>query len=346
MRGLLSFLPWSRSARDWFVVDVGSSAVKIAEVTDGRDGREVLRAGCLPVPRGAVENGFVRRADVLGDAIREFAGPARGKPRQAVVSIPGRGVIIKRVQVPAQPVERLDRVIEFEAMDAIPEELDAVNLDHHVIGPSDDGKELEVLLVAARKTLVESYVALLDAAGLVPAVVDVDYFALRSGSGRFREQGADVLVHVGARSTTLHIPAGGPPGHTTDLPLGGEQFTESLAENLRVSRDEAEDLKRGGDPSPEVTGLLDSLCEPFAAQVRPRLQSAGRAGGRGPDRIVLSGGSALLPGLGPGLARVLDAEVRVYRPFFAGRGLPSPGAERPGPAFAVVAGLAARSPSE
>ena len=345
MRDLLSLIPWSRSARRWFAVDVGSSAVKIAEVTAGRNGPEVLRAGSLPVPRGAVDNGFVCRADVLGDAIREFAGPARGKPRQAVVSIPGRGVIIKRVQVPAQPVERLDSVIEFEAMEAIPEDLDAVNLDYHVLGSSADGSGLEVLLIAARKTLVESYVALLDAAGLVPAVVDVDYFALRSGSGGFREQGAEVLVHVGARSTTLHIPAGGPPGHTTDLPLGGEQFTESLAESLRVPRDEAEDLKRGGDPSPEVTGLLDSLCEPFAAQVSRGFNLLGGLGD-GPRRIVLSGGSALLPGLGPGLARVLDAEVRVYRPFFAGRGLPSPGAERPGPAFAVVAGLAARSPSE
>ena len=107
-----------------------------------------------------------------------------------------------------------------------------MNLDYHVLGAADGGAALEVLLVAAKRALVESYVALLDAAGLVPVVVDLDYFALPAGS---LGSTAHALVHVGARSTTLHIPTAGPPGLTTDLPAGGEGFTASLAESLRVS---------------------------------------------------------------------------------------------------------------
>ena len=342
MRGFAPRLPWSRRASSWFALDVGSSAVKIAEVGEGGG---VLRAGSLPVPPGAVENGFVRRPDVVGDAVRGFAGPARGRPRRAVVSVPGRGVIMKRLRIAPGPVEKLDEAIEFEAMDAIPEDLDAVNLDYHLLGASEDGG-LEVLLIAARKTLVEGYITLLDAAGLVPAVVDVDYFALRAGVVAPGEQSPDALVHVGARSTTLHVPAGEPPGLTNELPWGGEQSTESLAERLRVPRDEAEALKRG-DPPPEVAGLLESWCDRFAADVGRGLGLLGGLGdGTGPRRIVLSGGGALLPGLGPSLAQALDADVRVYRPPFAGEGLSSPEARRQGPAFSVVAGLAARSPSE
>ncbi len=345
MRGLASRLPWSRRARSWFALDVGSSAVKIAEVADGGG---VARVGSLAVSPGAVENGFVRRPDVVGDAVREFAGPARGRPRQAVVSVPGRGVIMKRLRVSAQPVEKLDRAIEFEAMEAIPEDLDAVNLDYHVLGASEDGG-LEVLLIAARKTLVEGYVMLVDAAGLVPAVVDVDYFALRSGAGASGEPAADALIHVGARSTILQVPAGDPPGRTHELPWGGEQATESLAERLRVPRDEAEALKRG-DPPPEVAGLLESWCVRFAADAGRGLSLLGGLGdGTGPRRIVLSGGGALLPGLGPSLAQSLDADVRVYRPSLVGEvpSAPSTPAARPqGPEFAVVAGLATRSPSE
>ena len=337
MRRLLRLLSPSRTTRPWFALDVGSSAVKIAEVADRRGDPEVLRAGSLPVPPGAVENGFVGRPDVVGDAVRDFTARPGKKPGRAVVSIPGRGAIIKRLKVPAHPLEKLDQVIEFEAMDAIPEDLDAVNLDYHVLGAADGGAALEVLLVAARRALVESYVALLDAAGLVPAVVDVDYFALRAGA---LGSTAHALVHVGARSTTLHIPTAGPPGLTTDLPAGGEGFTGSLAESLRVSRDEAEALKRGDAP-PELEGLLDSLCEGFAVEVsRGFSLLGGLEGGAGPRRIVLSGGGALLPGLSRCLARALDAEVRLYRPSFDA----APAAAAP--AFAVVAGLATRSPSE
>jgi len=343
MRGLFRFLSLCRPVRPWFALDVGSSAVKIAEVAERRGSPEVLRAGSLEVPPGAVENGSVRRPDAVADAVREFTGPAGKKPCRAVVSIPGRGVIIKRLKVPAHPLERLDQVIEFEAMDAIPEDLDAVNLDYHVLGTADGGGSLEVLLVAARRTLVESYVALLEAAGLVPAVVDVDYFALRAGS---LGSGEHALVHVGARSTTLHLPGAAAPGLTTELPAGGDRFTESLAESLRVSRDEAEVLKRGVPP-PEAAPLLETLCERFAGEAsRGFSLLGGFPEGTGPRRIMLSGGGALLPGLRAGLARTLEADVRVYSPSFAADGLLPPEAWGQGPAFAVVAGLAARSLSE
>ncbi len=332
--------PFGRT-RSWFAVDVGSSSVKIAEAVGARGGARVLRAAVLPTPAGAVENGLVRRVEALGSAIREFAGPARGKPHRAVASIPGRRVIIKRLRLSRRDTANLDPAVEFEAMDAIPEELDNVNLDYHVIGPSDDGDGLEVLLVAARKTLVANYVDLMEAAGLVAAVVDVDHFALRSGGAR---EGADVLVHVGACTTTVHVPAGDPPGYTTDLPLGGERFTESLAERLGVSRDEAEAVKCNG-PSPEAAGLLNVLCDEFAAKVERSLDLLGvRGEGTGPRRVSLSGGSALLPGLGPSLTRALKAEVRVCGPVFGG----DRGSEdiHAGPAFALVAGLLTRSPFE
>lgn len=328
----------------WFAVDVGSSSVKVAEAVDGRDGARVLRTAVLPAPAGAVENGFVRQTRILGDAIREFAGPARGRTRRAVASIPGRGVMLKRLRLPEQGMDGLDRVIEFEAMDAVPEDLDNVNLDYHVLGPSDDGNGLEILLVAARKDLVENYVELLETAGLVPAVVDVDHFALRSGSRGLPDRRADVLVHVGARSTTVHVPTDDLPGYTADLPVGGEQLTESLAGDLGVSRDEAEAVKCG-DRSPGVARLLASPCDRFAAEVARSLNLFGALGDRTePRRISLSGGGALLPGLGPSLARALDAEVRVCGPFF-GDSLPPEDAHT-GPAFAVVAGLVTRSPSE
>lgn len=342
MRARLSF---SRT-RHWFAIDVGSSSIKIAEVVDGRGGAQVSRVGVLPVPQGAVENGFVHQVHVLAEAIEAFTGPTRRRPRQSVISIPGRGVIIKHLRLAGHRVEELDQVIEFEAMDAIPEDLGNVNLDYHVLGPSDDGNGLEILLIAARKALVENYIQLLEVSGLVPGIVDVDYFALRSGWDRLPDHRADALIHVGARSTTIHVPGEGPPGYTTELPLGGEQFTDTLAEKLRVPRDEAETVKCAG-LSPEIAGVLDPMCERFASSVRRSLDLFGTlSDGAESRRISLSGGSAPLPGLAPSLAKALDAEVRVCGPFFEeSRALP-PMDVQAGPAFAVVAGLATRSPFE
>lgn len=333
-----------RRARTWFAVDVGSSSIKIAEVTEARGGPRVLRTGVLPVPAGAVENGFVRRTDALGHAIREFAGSSPGRPRRTVVSIPGRGVIIKRLHIRERDARKLDDVIDFEAMDVLPEDLDNVNIDYHVLGPSADGSGLEVLLVAGRKSLIENRVDLVEAAGLVPAIVEVDHFALGCGSRLSLDGPADALVHAGAGSTTVHVPAGDAPGYTRELPIGGEQLTESLATNLGVSRDQAEAVKLGV-PSAEAARLVDALCEEFAAEVVRGLALVGTlSAGTGLRRVSLSGGSALLPGLAPSLARALEAEVRVSGPFF-GPHLP-PDERQTGPAFAVVAGLVTRNPFE
>ena len=347
MRRIASFLRPLKRSRRWFAVDVGSSAVKIAEVADRGGGAEVLRFGALPVPPGAVENGVVRETGALARAIGTFATPGGGARPPVVVAVPGRGVIIKRLQLPGQTRETLDDVIEFEAMDAVPEDLGNVNLDYHVLGPSEDGSGLAVLLVAVRKTLVESYIQLLEAAGLAPAIVDVDHFAL----GRLcEEHSADgetpsAWIHVGARSTTIHVPVPHGPGYTTDLPVGGEQVTEGLAERLSVPRDEAETIKRGVSTAAAAGDLLDSSCDSLAAQIGRGLNLFGPLGdGTATRRIALSGGSAVLPALGRSLARALDAEIRVRGPFFPGATLTD--GEPAGPAFAVVAGLAARNPVE
>ena len=338
----MSSLSFLRRARTWFAMDVGSSSIKIAEVAEARGGPRVLRTGGLPVPAGVVENGFVHRTDVLGHAIREFTGPLPGKPRRAVVSIPGRGVIIKRLRIRERNSRKLDDAIEFEAMDALPEDLDNVNIDYHVLGPSEEGSGLEVLLVAGRKSLIENYVDLVETAGLVPAIVEVDHFALRAGGSVGVGGTADALVHVGASSTTIHVPGGDAPGYTRELPMGGEQFTRSLAAKLGVSRDEAEAVKPDV-PSAEVAGLVNALCEEFAAKVGRGLALVGTlSGATGPRLVSLSGGCAPLPGLAPSLARALEAEVRVSGPFF-GPHLP-PDEKHTGPAFAVVAGLVTRNP--
>ncbi len=342
MRRIASFLRALRRSRRWFAVDVGSSAIKIAEFTDSGGGAKVLRAAALPVPPGAVENGVVRESGVLARAIRTFVATDDGARPPVVAAIPGRGVIIKRLELPGQTREALDDVIEFEAMDAVPEDLGNVNLDYHVLGPSETGSGLAVLLVAARKTVIENHVQLLESAGLAPAIVDVDHFAL----GRLCQElpaGGETpsaWIHVGARATTIHVPVPDGPGYTTDLPVGGEQLTEDLAERLSVPRDEAETIKRGGTTA-AAGQPLDSLCDSLAAHIGRGLNLFEPLDHRtAPRRIALSGGSAVLPGLGPSLARALDAEVRVCS------GMALTGGEPAGPAFAVVAGLAARNPVE
>lgn len=345
MGRIASFLRSLKRPRHWFVVDVGSSSIKIAEVAGSGGEAGVLRAGVLPVPPGAVENGVVREAAILARAIREFAAPGDGIRPPVVAAIPGRGVIIKRLRLPGQSDDSLDDVIEFEAMDAVPEDLDNVNLDYHVLGPSEDGSGLDVLLVAARKALVENHTQLLESAGLTPVIVDVDHFAIgRVCAGLSGDETPSAWIHVGARSTTIHLPASEGPGYTTDLPVGGEQLTENLAEKLNVPRDEAEAIKRG-DPTAAVGDVLGSLCDSLAEQIGRGLNLFGPLGdGTAARRIALSGGSAVLPGLGPSLARALDAEVRVRGAFFPGMALTE--GEPAGPVFAVVAGLAARNPVE
>lgn len=275
---------------------------------------------------------------------------------RAITAVPGPAVIIKKLHLPVQPPSELEQSILFEAGTFIPESLENVSLDYTVTDVLESEKQLEVLLVAVKRDIIDSYTSTLLLAGLEPAVVDVDYFALENMfdlSHPPAESKLVALVNVGARYSCMNILRDGKSMFTGDVPVGGKEFNEALMRNLSVSYAEAEAIKLGAHAEhtvAQVEPILQPVKEFLSEEIHRALSFLWTAASdESISAIYLSGGAARVPGLSGLLTERLDVPVQLADPFanvtFA-RGIDRAALERDATSYAVAVGLGVRRPGD
>jgi type IV pilus assembly protein PilM len=353
----LSDLNPFRGQESYVAIDVGSNSIKMLEVSTATDQLELLNWGSIPTPAAAIQNNMVSEPDRVAEAVRALLEAKGVRAKKAITAVPGPAVMIKRVTLPAQSPQETENTIMFEAGNFIPEELDNVNLDYQVIGTKPDSKEMEVLLAAAKKDIVGSYAETLRGAGLLPVVVDVDYFALDNLYELNYEPVADqvvALVNIGARYSSINILKGGRSVFTGDVPVGGRDITEALTRDLGVPADEAERLKTGkgsnGFDAEQLNMALGPAVDALIEEIHYALSFFWTAAtDERIDMLYLSGGAAQTAELAQRLAERIEAPVEVTDPF--GRIALSPsldaaGLQRRASEFAVALGLSVRRPGD
>jgi type IV pilus assembly protein PilM len=209
-----------------------------------------------------------------------------------------------------------------------------------------------------RKENVESYTDVLARAGLEPAVMDVDYFAMESMyESNYEPQAPGEiigLIHIGARYTSINVLSSGVSTFTGDLPVGGEEFTDSLRRILQISGEAAETLKitgmLDGQEYAELEEVLRPTSESFAEDIRRTLSLYGAiASEEGIRTIYLSGGGAKLRGLSAVLEEKLGVPVKVadpFRGFKLDRNVDAEYLKESASQFGVGVGLAIRRPGD
>jgi type IV pilus assembly protein PilM len=364
LRGVLGFLrgplgfsggPSASDAR--LSVDIGSSAVKIVEAHAVNGSLRISKVGYAALPPTAVQNNMVQEPDRVTAAILGILDRLHPSTQSAVTVVPGPTVIVKKVVLPVQRDQDLESAVLVEASHLIPDSLDNVNLDFQVVDWLEDGRKAEVLVVAAKKEIINSYADVLRAAGLEAAVVDVDHFALENMFELNYEAPpgkAVALVNVGARYTSINILKDGRSTFTGDVPAGGSEFNDVLVRQLGVSFAEAELLKSGGrvrDLGPEqIEPLVGSVIDFLVEEIQRALSFFWTAATEEPlAAIYLSGGAAAISGLVPQLSQRLEAPVELVDPFH--RLTVDASVDRRliaqhGPALAVCVGLATRQPGD
>lgn len=345
------------AANDGYVaLDIGSSSIKMVEAAVDKNGYRVLNLGILPLPENAIQNNMVVDAKPVVDVIRRLVQENGVKSKQVISAVPGRAVIMKKVQMPRQEPAELEANIEFEAQNIIPDSLQNVNLDYQVVHEADDGNKMDVLLVAVKKEIINSYTDAIEAAGLLPSVMDVDYFALENmyeaNYGADAENGVVALIHIGAQYTSITLLHAGISIFTGDLSLGGAYFTDNLARQLGVAVESAEAFKTTGvlegKRELDFESTLRSTSEELADEVRRTVSLYGAVpseDGDGLRTIFLSGGGAKLAGLRAMLEERMGVSTRLSEPFRAfnvHRNIDRDYLLDAAPYFAVGAGLSIR----
>ena len=311
-------------------LDIGSSYVKLLELKQGRGGSwSLANFGMKQLPPEAIIDGALMNPSVIVDAIRELVATCKVRSKEAVTSVSGHSVIIKKINLPVMSPEELEESIQWEAEQYIPFDINDVNIDTQILtSGGDEAGQMEVLLVAAKKDMINDYVHIVQDAGLSPVVMDVDAFAVENMFGVNYESagssGTVVLVNIGASIININILRNGATAFTRDITLGGNQYTEEVQKRLNVSYDEAEALKVGGDligeaqsvVPEEVEAILQDVNESVATEIQRSLDFyAATSAEDALQRIYLSGGSARVPGLGRTIQAKTGVDVEVINPF-------------------------------
>lgn len=348
-------------ANDGYVaLDIGTSSIKMVEAAVEKGALRVLKLGIQPVVENAIQNNMVVDVNAVADAIRQVIQENGVKAKRVISAVPGRAVIMKKVQMPKQEKAELDANIEFEAQNVIPENLDNVNLDHQVLSSPQDGNKMEVLLVAVKKEIVTSYSDVIEAAGLEAAIIDVDYFALENmyeaNYADDAAKGVVGLIHIGAQNTSISLLQDGVSTFTGDLSIGGSYFTEALASQAGLTLEAAERLKLTGsaeeNPNLNLAALVQPTVEELAEEIRRTVSLYGAVpsdDGDGLKILFLSGGGAKLAGLRVLLEQRMGVPVRVsepFRSFSVGKNIDREYLLESAPSFAVAAGLSIRRPGD
>ncbi|MFQ5899101.1 MAG: type IV pilus assembly protein PilM [Candidatus Methylomirabilia bacterium] len=338
-----------------FGLDIGSTAVKVVQLAPSRQGYELEAFAVAPLPPEATSEGAIKDPPLVVEAIKEAVDKAGVTSRNAVISISGRELIVKKVQLPWVPAKELGDAISLEAEHHIPFAIDDVYLDYQIVG--ERGANMDVMLVAVKKSKVNEYVLLVDEAGLTPVVVDLDSFALENqfelNTDEPNEE-AVVLIDIGASVMKTNVVRGGSSLFARDVSFGGLNYTQAVAQRLGISMEAAEAAKQGQDVGVNWDDLIPALTA-VSRELSLEIQRtfdylASTTESERISRLVLSGGCAKLPGIDEFLSSSWGIPVEIARPFqniffdpnrFSGDELANLG-----PELAVAVGLGIRRPND
>lgn len=330
-------------------LDIGSSSVKVVELRPVGNDYEFVGFGYAPISYGAIEASEIKNASPVQDAIRQALAQGKIEGTEAVIGMSGGSVIAKRVTLPKMSEAELGESIRWEAEQHIPFDIEDVEIDFQVL--RQEGNQSEVMLVAVKKGKVQSYVDAVQAAGLNVALVDVDVFALETQHEYNYPGSSEVvaLVNIGHESSNTNILQSGVNVYARDIFVGGKQYAATVAQRFDVSPGDAEAMVRGkqGQVSwAEIEPVLDLVSQELGQEIQRTLDYFGTtAEHERIQRIYLSGGCALVPGLKDFLASQWGIEVALANPFARVKN-PSDVAEKLAPLAAVATGLAMRYPED
>jgi type IV pilus assembly protein PilM len=304
-------------------LDIGTSAVKAVEVEESKGTYSLKNFGVVPVPKEAIVNGALADREAVIASIAQLVKDLGIKTKSVVASISGHPVIIKKIAMPVATDEEVSESIQFEAEQYIPFDLDEVNLDFQVLGAHEDkADQMNVMLVAAKKAMINEYTTAIADAGLRMVILDIDVFALENMftiNYPAEESEYVALVDVGASVINMNILKGGTSAFTRDVFLGGNQITEDIQNQLSISFEEAEQLKKGEGGSEAQREGVDNIvatgCTSIATEIQRTIDFFTSTTYGEVSKVYVSGGGAKMEGLKSILEERVGMPAEIINPL-------------------------------
>ena len=337
-------------------LDIGSSSLKLVEISDSADGFVLNNIAQMKLPRGVIAAGLLQEPAVLSQKIKELYKSSGCRTKSVVTSLSGHTIIVKKATFPSADESELRDLLNDEGEKYLPfDDIKEVNFDFQILGPSDVMPgHMDVMLAAAKKDVVDAYVSAIEDAGLKPVIMDIDSFALETmyeANYDPEENDIVVLINIGASITNINAIKQGGSIFTRDFASGGNAVTESIQKKYVVDFDEAEMMKveaseNERDPNALTQEMIDH-AEPIVLEIERSVDYfRSTYSGEYIKKVLLSGGSARIPGILQTLMHRLNIETELINPLknirFSQKKFDATYLDSLGPMFALAVGLSLR----
>jgi len=334
-------------------LDIGSTSIRLVHLV--REGNAFALDAIASIPqttKGLASESLID-LQALSDSIKKLFDSANVRNKDVVLSIPESMVYTKIIQMPQLSDQELAAALKFEMEQYIPLPIDQVKTDWEVLSKNDatGRRTMDVMIVAAPIGLLQKYEKVMEMSGLTPDVIETEIVsAHRSLLPLVNSPDANMIVHIGATTTSLAVVKAGKIKMIFSIGLGGFAMTRSISVDLGIDMDQAENYKKAyGLSESAFEGKIGRALSPVLTSIAGDIKKAillyrEKNDNENINQLVLSGGSALLPGMDVYLTNALSAQVVLGRAWVAYNIANVPQElQVQAPSFNVAVGLALRN---
>lgn len=336
-------------------LDIGTNTFRVAQLKSAQDKPVLINSGYVWVPPGIVVEGEIMDVEAASKYLSDLWRSLRLSERRVIIGVANQKVVVRLIEMPFMEKADLKQALNFQAQDYIPIPIDEAIMDFDVVGEytSDEGERMmEVLLVAAQRDMVNAHIETIQGAGLKPVAIDVSSLAftrailanqpsLPVDNDAVGEFEALALINVAGGTTNIVVLENGVPRFTRISSFAANSFTDALKDKLRISYEEAEDLKikaglpplRNKDSAEELDAsgaadesatklqiaqsVLEEEVGAFIAEIRRSLDYylAQTSRVRSINRVIASGGGVRMLNFVEYLADGLQLDVEIGHPL-------------------------------
>lgn len=304
-------------------LDLGSHSIRAVELEESKGGILLKRFGSYESPKLDYSSVSKQDQNTYADAVKHFFKEVDFSTPEVISAIPEYDVFTRVIKLPQMTEKELESSIAYEAEQFIPIPVGEVNFDFQILDPDvHDKDKMNVLIVAAKNEVLERQVALLKSAGLVPKGLEPETIAVGRVLGDTSDRpSASIIVNIGSFSTQIIIFYKGFVRFTRSISVGGDALTRAVAQSLNFEISQAEEYKKSyGMDQNQADGKVLEAMRPVFDNVlmeikRARIFYTTHNPNVNINRVILSGGTALMPGLLFYMANNLSLEVELANPW-------------------------------
>ena len=319
-------------------LDIGHHTIKAVEVEGyDRGAWHVTAVGIAPTPADSVADGVVALPHLLSEAIRNLMRHNNLQARRVVCSVSGPAVHFRPLRLPKMSDNLLRKAVMFKAREApMATPLEEMIVEYNVQATDSSATDLDVLLVAAPRAIVDSRADVLSDCGLTVEAIDLDGFALMRALVDFSLNDEDhqqtiAIVSMGHTYTEFNIVTRGTFSFPRSIPIGGSHFDHTLQNSLGLDAAAVEEMKQMVDlrtllspdpyappnsPDQLLRPAMDELVREITRSINYyQSQFAEGSTDAAVDHVLLCGGGARMKGIRDYMSARLRMDVQLANPL-------------------------------